>query len=406
MESELIREARALSEKIFSDSRFDNYFFHNLSHTKEVVEAVNEIGIQSGLTKEELEAAVTAAWLHDIGYLHGPLNHEEASVKIAGDLFGRLTTPVGKINLINNAILATRIPQTPRSMVDKVLCDADLYHLSEKHYDSKGTLLRLEWAAIKHKEITDNQWVNHNLEFMESHRYHTPFGQSVLEEGKRKNMKRLKKSDEPDVSKKKHKKLEEEVLKLRAKLDKMRSQTPDRGIETMFRTTSHNHVMLSQMVDSKASILVTINSIILSVIVSVLIRKLEENSYLLIPTVLLISVCLGTMVFSILASRPNISSGKFTREDIKNKRTNLLFFGNFHGMNVDDYLWGMKEMMKDADYLYGSLIKDIYHLGKVLGTKYRYLRIAYNVFMYGFVIAILSFIVAFQISGKIGNGKF
>ena len=142
MESELIREARALAEKIFSDSHFDNYYFHNLNHTKEVVNAVTEIGEQSSLTKEELEAATVAAWLHDTGYLQGPINHEEASVKIAGDLFRRLSTPVGKINLINNAILATRIPQSPKSMVDKVLCDADLYHLSEKNYDSKGTLLR------------------------------------------------------------------------------------------------------------------------------------------------------------------------------------------------------------------------------------------------------------------------
>jgi hypothetical protein len=158
--------------------------------------------------------------------------------------------------------------------------------------------------------------------------------------------------------------------------------------------------MLSQMVDSKASILITINSIILSLIVSVLIRKLEENSYLLVPTILLITVCLATMVFSILASRPNVSSGKFTREDIKNKRTNLLFFGNFHAMNVEDYQWGMKEMMKDADYLYSSLIKDIYYLGKVLGRKYRFLRIAYSIFMYGFALAILSFIVAFRLSAN------
>jgi len=160
--------------------------------------------------------------------------------------------------------------------------------------------------------------------------------------------------------------------------------------------------MLSQMVDSKASILITINSIILSVIVSVLIRKLEENSYLLIPTILLVTVCLATMVFSILASRPNVSSGKFTREDIKNKQTNLLFFGNFHAMKVEDYQWGMQEMMKDADYLYGSMIKDIYYLGKVLGRKYRFLRIAYSIFMFGFVVAILSFIIALRLSANPG----
>jgi hypothetical protein len=121
---------------------------------------------------------------------------------------------------------------------------------------------------------------------------------------------------------------------------------------------------------------------------------LEDNEYLIIPTVLLVSVCLATMVFAILATRPNISKGKFKREDIKNKRTNLLFFGNFYGMEIENYEWAMKEMMRDGDYLYGSMIKDIYYLGKVLGQKYKYLRISYNIFMFGFVIAILSFVIA------------
>lgn len=400
MESELIREAKALAEQQFSDKAFDNYHFHNFEHTREVAAAAEDIGRQSNLTSEELELAVVAAWLHDIGYKQGAENHEENSVKAAASLFQRLGTPVGQINLINNAILSTKMPQHPKSMVDKVVCDADLFHLSDGSYEKKGALLRSEWSAIKGKQMTDEEWVMHNLEFMQNHHYNTPYGQTVLEESKQKNMKRLKKSLEPEVSKKKYRKLQEEVEKLQSKLEKAKTQKPDRGIETMFRTTSHNHVMLSQMVDSKASILITINSIILSLIVSVLIRKLEENPYLTYPTVLLISVCLGTMVFSILASRPNISSGKFTREDIKGKKTNLLFFGNFHGMDYQDYEWGMKEMMKDADYLYSSMIKDIYYLGKVLGKKYRHLRIAYSIFMYGFVVAILSFIVAFQLTAK------
>lgn len=148
------------------------------------------------------------------------------------------------------------------------------------------------------------------------------------------------------------------------------------------------------MADNKANILITINSIMLSIVVSVLVRKVEENLDLVIPTIILVTVCLTTMVSAILATRPNISTGRFKREDIKNKRTNLLFFGNFHGMEIENYEWAMKEMMKDGDYLYGSLIKDIYYLGKVLGRKYRYLRLSYNIFMYGFVLAIISFVIA------------
>ncbi|MEP2025305.1 Pycsar system effector family protein, partial [Reichenbachiella sp.] len=183
---------------------------------------------------------------------------------------------------------------------------------------------------------------------------------------------------------------------LEKKLEKAtnKENKPTRGIETMFRTTSKNHLDLSAMADNKANIMISINSIILSIIVSVLIRKLEEYPHFIIPTLIMTVVCLVTIVLSILATRPNISKGKFTQSDITNKRTNLLFFGNFHKMSLSEYEWGMNELMNDSSYLYGSLIKDIYYLGAVLGKKYKRLRVAYTVFMFGFVVAVLSFIVA------------
>ena len=407
METKLVRESRLLAEQVFSSPEFDQLPFHNLNHTKDVVEAVKDIGMHAGLTDEEMEACLAAAWLHDVGYKSGMKDHEKQSVAVATELFNRLGTPIGMINMINNAILSTHMPQQPRSMVDKVLCDADLSHLAGPLCENKAGLLRDELQA-KGKSFADEEWKIYNLAFMQQHHYHTPYGQTVLEEGKRKNIKRIKKSgkekmedeDGESISPKKIRKLQEKNEKLKDKLEQAKVLKPDRGIETMFRTTSHNHIMLSQMVDNKASILITINSIILSLIVSVLIRKLEENPYLMFPTVLLVGVCLATMVFSILASRPNVSSGKFTKEDIRNKKTNLLFFGNFHAMAFDDYYWGMSEMMKDSEYLYGSMIKDIYYLGKVLGRKYQHLRVAYSIFMYGFVIAILAFGIAFALSSN------
>lgn len=188
--------------------------------------------------------------------------------------------------------------------------------------------------------------------------------------------------------------LEDKVSKLKAKLKKTKELSPTRGIETMFRITSKSHMELSAIADNKANIMISINSIMLSVIVTVLIRKLEEYPHFTIPAILLTIVCLTTIVFSVLATRPNVSSGRFEKADILDKKANLLFFGNFHRMSLEDYQWGMTEMLKDADYLYGSMIKDIYFLGVVLGKKYRLLRYSYTVFMFGFVLSILGFIVA------------
>ena len=338
-----------------------------------------------------------AAWLHDTGYLQGESDHERNSAEKAREQLLSWGATERKIAEVTEAILSTKVPQQPKSLVSKVLCDADLYHLSTPSCTEQSAKLREEWRAHGKQSLTDLEWLKQNLEFLENHRYHTPYGRTALQTGKKKNIKKFRKLLMPKISEKDYHKLEDDFVKLRSKLEKEKLLKPDRGIETMFRTTSVNHIMLSQMADNKSNILITINSIILSIVVSVLVRKLEEDPRLVIPTIMLVSVCLATIVFAILATRPNVSEGRFTREDIRNKRTNLLFFGNFHGMNAEDYEWSMKQMMKDADYLYGSLIKDIYYLGKVLGKKYKFLRIAYNIFMFGFVISVLSFVVVMML---------
>lgn len=398
-ESELIKRARAVAEEVFQDKAFENRPFHNLEHTRDVVAAVQEIGPHSLLTEDELESATIAAWLHDIGYLQGAKDHEANAAERARGLLSEWGAPHKKQVDVADAILSTKMPQRPQTMISKVLCDADLYHLSTKQCEYKSNKLRAEWQMVERKNMTEDEWVQQNLTFMESHRYQTPYGQEILQHGKKKNIKKIRKLLEPKPHTAKEE-LEEEVIKLRSKLEKAKAQKPDRGVETMFRTTSSNHIMLSEMADNKANILITINSIILSVVVSVLVRKLEENPKLMVPTIMLVITCLTTTVFAILATRPNVTAGRFTRDDVKNKRTNLLFFGNFHSMKVDDYEWSMKEMMKDSEYLYGSMIKDIYFLGKVLGRKYRRLRVAYNIFMFGFVVSILSFVLAFMMSPK------
>lgn len=177
-----------------------------------------------------------------------------------------------------------------------------------------------------------------------------------------------------------------------------KSNQPDgettKAIQTMLRLTSNNHMELSAMADKKANILIGVTAIIISVILSVLARKLQEAPHLTIPTMIFLISSLATMVLSIFSTLPNITRGKFTRDQILNRKTNLLFFGNFHKESLDEYKWAMSIMMRDPDYLYGALVDDIYYIGVVLGKKYRMLRIAYNIFMIGIVVSAIAFITA------------
>jgi hypothetical protein len=152
------------------------------------------------------------------------------------------------------------------------------------------------------------------------------------------------------------------------------------------------------MADHKANILISVNSIIISVILSLLLRKLQDEPYLTIPSIIFLAVAVTTIVLAILATRPKISGGTFTNQDILDKKTNLLFFGNFHRASFEEYNIAMRNMMIDTDYLYGSLIKDIYYLGVVLGRKYRLVRLAYNIFMIGIVVSVIAFAIAVTIN--------
>lgn len=390
-EAEIVEKAEHYAIEILSNLP-DSFSYHNLQHTKEVVEAIKIIGENEKLKAEDLNKLLVAAWFHDLGYNCDESNHEEESVKLLNKELTEWGVAKEKIENIGEIILSTKMPQTPKNELSEIMCDADLYHLSTASFQDKTVALKNEIKSVCNKDMTDDEWTEKTIEFIKSHQYFTDFGKRVLEPKKLQNLTLLEKGEKK--RKKSIKKLEKQVLQLEEKLVKAKTQKPDRGIETMFRITSKNHLQLSAMADNKANIMISINSIILSVLVSVLFRKFDDYPQLIIPALILVVVCLTTIVFAVLATRPNVSSGKFTRDEIREKKTNLLFFGNFHGMELDNYMWGMKEMMKDADFLYGSMIKDIYFLGIVLGKKYRMLRKSYNVFMFGFIIAISSFVIA------------
>jgi hypothetical protein len=171
-----------------------------------------------------------------------------------------------------------------------------------------------------------------------------------------------------------------------------------RGVDTMFRTTLSNHNNLSGLVDNKANILLSVNAIIISISLTTIIPKLDNpsNAHLIIPTIILIISSVIAITFAILATRPSITLGSFTRNEVSEKKVNLLFFGNFYKMPYEDYNWAMNQLMKDKEYLYDSMIKDLYHLGIVLEKKYRLLRMAYTIFMFGIIFSVTAFLIAFK----------
>lgn len=366
--------------------------YHSIDHARETVEAAREIGDASGIVGADLESVLLAAWFHDAGYIEGAEGHEERSAEAAEAFLRGHGYPDERVRIVRGCILATRVPQRPTTPLERILADADMIHLGKKRFFERAELMRRETEMRSGESFEEAEWLRRNIAFVESHEYHTSYARKEFDGRRGKNLKKLRARLAALESAAQAAEPRTRNAKGTQEPSREKERLPERGIETMFRTVPRNHLDLSAMADSKANILLSTCMIIVSVTIGLIGSKVDTHAYLLAPAVILMAVCLSTMVLAILSTRPNVAEGKFTREDIRRKKVNLLFFGNFHGTELEDFEWGIKEMMRDRDYLYGSMIRDLYYLGKVLGQKYRYLRLAYTVFMWGMIVSVLAFV--------------
>ena len=160
---------------------------------------------------------------------------------------------------------------------------------------------------------------------------------------------------------------------------------------TMFRNTMANHLQASALADRKASLMVSINTLIISIITSFLVHDYSSSQQFLVPACLLVVVCLSSITFAILATRPNVNPLHKNPNPDEIGKVDLLFFGDYTQLTMDDYKSAMKGAISNDAILQVKMIENIYAQGKVLVKKYRRLKIAYSIFMYGFPLAIISF---------------
>jgi predicted metal-dependent HD superfamily phosphohydrolase len=369
--------------------------YHNKTHTENVVAATIKIADHYHLNNHNLFVVTMAAWFHDIGYyLEDGTDHEVKGAAAAAITLEEFNVDDTTILEVKKCILATRIPQQPNELNEQIICDADLFHLGTDAFFDTDKLMRKEYVLMTGIEISKNEWRRKSIEFLRAHHFHTEYCKALLDVKKQENLQQLidkikEKDPLPDAEKAAANKAV--LLEHKEALKEKKTEKPARGIETMFRIASTNHQRLSDMADRKSHIMISVNSIIISVVIGLVVRKLETAHNLIVPTMILLGGSVIAVIFSVLATRPKIPGGDFSSEQLANRSVNLLFFGNFYKMDYDHYYQGMKQVMNDADFLYASLIKDIHSQGVVLGQKYKLLRISYTIFMFTLIVSVLAF---------------
>lgn len=392
--AELIDKADKFVLELFKKELPNTYLYHNYNHTARVVKSTKEIIGNSEISVKEEEVLLLTAWLHDTGYTKKFDGHEEESIKIAREFLEDNNAPQSLIEEVANCIRATKFNDPPKNKLEKIIRDADTSHLAKDYFQEISEFLRLELQLNNIKNYTPVEWLEENIKLLtEKHQFYTEYALRDWKPGKEENLSELLQKKN-----KKTRKLKKEETKAKLKAE-YKNNNPERSIQTLFRVTLRNHIKLSDIADTKANILLSVNAIIISLALANLIPKLDavSNKHLLIPTLILIVFSVASIILSIMSTRPNVTSGEFTKEQVEKREVNLLFFGNFHKMPFDQFRWGMMKMIKDKDYVYESLMLDLHLLGKVLQRKYYLLRLTYTVFMVGIIVSVISFVVAFYL---------
>ncbi|AWX43186.1 hypothetical protein HME9304_00173 [Flagellimonas maritima] len=387
----IVEEAKLHIKQLYEESRKDGLLFRNWELKSRLLDNADDLLETTALEKKEKESIYLVVLFMDIHLLKNGLDIYSSIQQLQLFLKTKKYTD-NELKTLESLLLFTDNDEIPNNKMEEIISDIQYSFLGGEDYRLLSELWREELQNLRDEDISLSEWRKNQLYlFRSKHQFYTDYAIENWGPQKKTNLKKLVKA------KKKGKKLVRKE-KLKAKF---KGKIVDRGVQTLYRVTLRNHIKLSDIADTKANILLSVNAIIISLALANLIPKLDNptNSYLIYPTFIFIIFCIAAMVMSIMATRPNVTSGEFTKEDVKSKKVNLLFFGNFHKMELANYEWAMQELVKDRDYIYNSLTKDLYYLGIVLERKYRLLRWTYTVFMIGMIVSVIVFSISLKFFG-------
>lgn len=380
--------------------------YHDIEYAHRLIKNIEKISKTENLSEEDTNIAKIIAWSFTTGFDRLESNFDNGIFE--NNLTDNAQRNAKKIlkevgleksetaQIVLTALERINMPRIPITPIEKVVCDSITADLV---CEGDASILKKIYQEILLHDVnlSKSNWYDVIINMSSLSALYTEYGKKeiapkldeVIE-----SVKQEQKSIENATKKIITKELEisdKELKKLKKRVNNMKGRD-DRAIQTLMRTTSKNHYTLNEMVDRKANIMITVNSIILSLVISGVIGRSQlEHPIHYLPVAMLALTSIGSIVFAILSILPNRTQGTFSEEEIRGKQGNLLYFGNFHEMKQRDYEWGMLQMMNDSEYLYSSMVRDIYYLGQILYSKYSLIRWSLRIFLGGFVISLISF---------------
>jgi hypothetical protein len=384
---EQVREYVLYLSNQHSDPRL---VFHNFHRASRTAALADELGQAARLPAPVVEHARVAAWFYITGYLTEYAQPHELSRSLAKSFLQKQAFPDARIQAVLHCLRTAEDPSLLETPESSLFLDALHGSLYGSDFAEQAPLWRMELELLQHRSFQDSEWPQFLVQRMMEVRYLTGPGKERFQDLLARHL------------------LQKKEALAKAEARSAFDGAPFRGLErkppfsatqTFFRTNYRNHINLSSIADNKANIMISVNAILISVMISIVsYRNLTEtNPMILMPVMIFLMTGLASLVFAVLSARPKVTQLNKRYMSKEEQRKNIVFFGNFVHMPLSDYEEALDAMFRDSELLYGNLARDLYYLGKVLDKKYRYLTISYNIFMVGFVATVLTLMAAISL---------
>lgn len=374
------------------------FLFHNFAYSEEIADKVQLLAKAAGLDEHTQDLLIVAGYFYPLGYIKGNDKVAENSARLLREWAQQESIDLGTdYGLANQWILKAYTASAEDELPVRLLHDAAWSWLGRKRYDRRSDLLQLERSVIDGEEGDPVKFGEEMQELLLNFNYLTIVGKEEFDRRRRKNTSAQQSANY---------KIEEKEVKART------GKNFGRGIDTMYRTAFRNHINLSRIADGKANMMISINTIILSIVITISGAGLSyfedlffENPEFLAPIITLLLSSLIAVVFAVFSARPKVTEYRIqkTKVLLESKEASLLYFGNFLKIEKSAFIDYMASMKRNQSELYDDLARDLYDLGTVLHRKYLLLTISYNTFVGGLALSVISFLIVYLLNVFSGN---
>ncbi|MEL7221360.1 MAG: Pycsar system effector family protein [Bacteroidota bacterium] len=371
----------------FQDTR---RVLHDYSLAVFLEEQIKVLGAGENSSAEDILLARVAAFFYPLGFRLQPFSPQNASQTAAKRFLTEQGQSEGFITSLQQCLkqVYDKQPTTPAASLlhDALIgtyCNTETYNWANLRKMEasllEGPTDRLAQAQLHLQELLSIRYATHAGQM----HWQKAMSAQLLEQKKR--VEKLLRDQDNQLTVKAHQTKAEAFL--------IEAGIPVRAAQTYFRAVYRNHINLSAIADNKANIMISVNAILISVLITFLSYRniAETQPMILLPVVVFLVTGLASLTFAVLSARPKVTN--VISNEKQAAANSLAFFGNFVHLSLADFEAAMNEQLSSSTLIYKSMVDDLYYLGQVLDKKYRYLSIAYNVFMVGLIVTVIFFLI-------------